>query len=99
MFLFKIYCVIPFAEHSSDQELLAGAVSQAAAAVMLLHFLQVRVIRQEFREMRVRAERVQVGEHHVAFRMAGIGNLQVLRVGEHLAVNLLLHRLRVVGHS
>lgn len=80
-----------------DEELLARAVAQAAAAVVVLHLLKVCIGGQVFGEHAVAAERIQIREHHVALDVAGVLDAQVLRVGEHPAVDLALDGLCIVA--
>ena len=63
---------------------------------MILQFLQISVLRQEFREILFPGERIQVSENSVSFHLPRIGNLQVIRIGVH-AHDFLVNCLRRVG--
>ena len=85
-----------FLEHV-NQELFAGSVAQAAAAVVLLHLVKVFVLGQIFGKVIVRAQRVKIGENNVALGVTGILDSQVGGIGEHFAVDLLFDCLCGVG--
>ena len=81
--------------HDVEEELLACTISQSAATVVVLHLLEVCILRKILREMLVCAECVEIGEYHVALNVTRVGDLEMLRVGVH-AVHLLLDLLRRV---
>ena len=64
---------------------------------MVFHLVKVGVFGQKFSKMLVCAERIKIGENNIALRVPRVAYLQMLRVGIHLAVDLLFYNCRRVG--
>ena len=67
------------------EELLALHIAQTAATVVILQLVEVLVLWPEVGEVLVAGEGVEIGEDGVALHMAGIVEVDVLRIGVHRA--------------
>ena len=78
--------------HDVEEELLACAVSETSTTVMILHLVEVLILRKELLEVAVLTECIKICKHHIALNVTWISDLEVLWVSVH-AVYLLLDLL------
>lgn len=78
------------------EELFALHVADAAFRVGRLQFIEVLELRPEISKILIGGECVEVCEDRVALHVAGVGDIQVSRVGIH-ALDLLPYGVFVVG--
>ena len=64
-----------------DKELLNLNITQATALIMILKFIKILIIRQELLKVLRLAERIKISKYRISLNLAGILNLDMIRVG------------------
>ena len=78
------------------QELLDLHVAKSAAAVVILEFIQICIVRKELFKMLRLYKRIQIRKDCIAFDLSGILDPEMIRIREH-AHDLLLDIIRLLG--
>ena len=82
--------------HDVEEELLACAVPETTPAIMILHRIEILILRKELCKMLRLTESVEICEYNIALHMTRISDLKMLRIRIH-AVDLLLDLFRCIG--